>query len=215
MGMGEGSQRPCPWSGDSKGHYPRCRRTEGRILKDMQLWSPVALVRGQECTSLGSLPWSPRTNTASGNPGSPSAQAAPGSGEPHADQRDSPAPTPASQRHLARIGVPLAQPAASLRPPNKGLRAPGTRSRAMRPRGKRKRTETGPRRTRTRTGLGPAGHARAMGKAPAALRHARTHARTTHARGPGRGPGPGPQAAAEAAGRRPLGPCPAGTFIHL
>lgn len=148
-----------------------------------------------------------------GIPTRPRLRAAPGA--PHEDQRDSPAPTPASQRRLARAGVPLAQPAASPRPPNKGRRQPGAGPRTMRLRGERKHTAQRLRRARTRTGLGPAAHARALGQAPAARRHARTHARTTHARGPGRGPGRGAQAAAEAAGRRPLGPCPAGTFIHL
>lgn len=114
-------------------------------------------------------------------------------------QKESPAPTPTSQRRRPPPGAPPASP------PNKGGRQPAPSQSA-------------------RHAAARGTHARAMGRA-AARWHARalgpgpprtgTHARTTHARGPGRGPGRGAPAAAEAAGRRPLGPCPAGTFIHL
>lgn len=53
--------------------------------------------------------------------------------------------------------------------------------------------EQGPWRARTRTGLGPGGHARAWGQAPAARQHARTHAQRTR----------GAQAAARVGAPRP------------
>lgn len=112
-----------------------------------------------------------------------------------ADPRESPAPTPASQRRLARAGRP------SPRQPVR--RGHGTKANAR----------PAPLRAPRGRGEGGRGHARALARGRRAP--ARTHARTTHARGPGRSPDRGARAAAEAAGRRPLGPCPAGTFIHL
>lgn len=133
--------------------------------------------------------------TAPATPGrAPAPQSVPASGCARpADPRESPAPTPASQRRLARAGRPSPRQRACCGRGNKGHRPPGADPRSTRPR------EGG---ARTRTGLGP----------PRAGTHARTHDARA---GPGRSPGRGAQAAAEAAGRRPLGPCPAGTFIHL